>query len=269
MADSALQPFQQAVDWREDESGLLRGAPAPDWGQGRATHGGLVGAIALRAMQRRAPAGRAVRSMTATFVGPLLTRAATCRTQLLREGKSFTVLEARIEQEGEVCCVAHAVFAGERSSIVELAMRAPGPLAAPDAIAPIPYVEGAMPAFLQHARLHWAFGNPPFSGTELAPVGGYCEWIGDAQPDACSVLALLDAWPTPAHSPMTAPSGASTVSWSIDFVADIAARAYATPFRYEGVAVAARHGHVQQDAWLWDRDGAPLARGRQLVAIFG
>jgi acyl-CoA thioesterase len=268
MSDEA-RSFAQALAWVEEDASRSRGQVTADWGQGRAAHGGLVGAIAMRQMLRRVPAARAPRSMTATFVGPLGVGEATCRTALLRDGKSSTLVEARIEQGAELCCVAQGVFAGPRPSQVELAHPPPRAIEAPEHYEPFPYVEGAMPAFLQHVRTRWAYGNFPFTGTPLSALGGYCELIGDERPDACSVVMLLDAWPTPAHSPLHTYSGASTVSWSIDFLADLSARPYRAPFRFEGSVAAAAAGHVQGDAWLWDADGAPLARARQLVALFG
>ena len=42
------------------------------WGQGRATFGGLVAAMLYEAMRLKVPAGRPVRSLSVTFVGPLL-----------------------------------------------------------------------------------------------------------------------------------------------------------------------------------------------------
>lgn len=269
MAEAGTQTFREALGWVDGEAGVAHLRLTPDWGQGRATHGGLVGAIALRQMQRLASAERPVRSLTVTFVGPLLAGEAICRTQLLRAGKSSTLIEARIEQGKELCCVAQGVFAGARSSIVSVDMRAAPALEAPAVYAALPYIDGAMPAMLQHVRMHWAFGNYPWSGTEITPLRGYCELIDDERPDACSITALLDAWPTPAHAPMTAPSGASTVSWSIDFIADMAAPTHRAPFLFEGSIAAASSGHAQGDAWLWDTAGAPLARARQLVALFG
>ena len=261
--------FTEALEaWVEDEPGSARGRVTPDWGQGRATYGGLVGAIALRQMQRCAPPDRPVRSLTVTFVGPLVAGEGTCHSRILRDGKSSTLVESRIVQGEELCCVAQAVFAGARSSIVEIAMRPAPVMAAPESYAELPYVDGLMPAFLQHVRSRWAFGSLPFTGKPVAPIGGYCEWRDDARSDACSITALLDAWPTPAQSLVTKPSGASTVSWSIDFVADMAASRYRAPFRFEGSIASASSGHAYGDAWLWDAEGAPLARARQLVALF-
>lgn len=124
--------FTRALQWPEDGPAAARSVLSPDWGQGRATHGGLVAAIALRQMQRRAPQGRPARSLTATFVGPLLAGEAICRTQILRDGKSSTLVEARIEQGTELCCVAQGVFASSRTSIVDVPMRAAPELAAPE-----------------------------------------------------------------------------------------------------------------------------------------
>jgi len=42
-----------------------------DWMQGRAGYGGLIGALALKAMRALVPEERKVRSLQIAFVGPL------------------------------------------------------------------------------------------------------------------------------------------------------------------------------------------------------
>ena len=42
-----------------------------EWGQGRASFGGLVAALQFEAMRAKVPADRPVRSLAITFVGPV------------------------------------------------------------------------------------------------------------------------------------------------------------------------------------------------------
>jgi acyl-CoA thioesterase len=262
--------FGQAISWQEVEPGVTRGRVTPDWGQGRSTFGGLVAAIALRQMQRQVNDDRQPLSLSVTFVGPLRPGEGICRTRVLRAGKDVTLVEARIEQNAEPCCVANGVFARARDSIVRVEPREAPPLPLPDSIPANPYVEGAMPVFLQHLRTRWGYGNPPFSGLEITPIGGYCELIGEPdRANACRVVALLDAWPPPAFAPHTTLVNASTITWTVDFITDTSAREYRGPFRYEGSIAAASGGHVQENAWLWDADGHALVRSTQLVSIYG
>ena len=43
-----------------------------DWGQGRASFGGLIAGMMIAAMRRNVPAERALLSMSCTFAGPVL-----------------------------------------------------------------------------------------------------------------------------------------------------------------------------------------------------
>jgi len=262
--------FSKVIAWDEVEPGVASGRTVADWAQGRATFGGLVAAIVLRQMERKVDAERPPRSLTINFAGPLRPGEGMCRTRVLRVGKAVSLVEARVEQDSALCCVAYGAFASTRESIVQATPRKAPPLPAPETLPEMPYVEGLMPAFLQHVRTRWGYGNFPFSGDSITPIGGFCELIGESEwADACTAVTLLDAWPTPAFIPFTSLAVASTVHWTIDFIAEMGARKYRGPFQYEGSVEAASGGHVHANAWLWDAEGQALMRSTQLQAVYG
>lgn len=270
MDQSHLSSFSQAIAWDEIEPGAARGRAVADWSQGRATFGGLVAAIALRQMERIVDPERSPRSLTVHFIKPLSRGEGICRTEVLRTGKAVTLVASRIEQGPELCCVAHGAFASARESIVQVSPRQPPPLPAPETISELPYIEGIMPAFLQHVRTRWGYGNPPFSGQAISSIGGYCELVGEPEwADACAMVTLLDAWPTPAFIPFNSLAMASTIHWTIDFIAEMGTRKYCGPFQYEAMVEAASGGHAHVSAWLWDAQGQTLMRSAQLQAVYG
>ena len=76
-----------------------------DWMQGRAGYGGLVGALALKAMRSHVPPARKVRSLLISFVGPVGPQEFTIHARVLRSGKAVTHVEAKLVQQEAVRCV--------------------------------------------------------------------------------------------------------------------------------------------------------------------
>ena len=73
--------------------------------QGRAGYGGLIGALALKAMRRYVPPARKVRSLLISFVGPVGPEEFSVQTGVLRSGKAVTHVEAKLVQQEAVRCV--------------------------------------------------------------------------------------------------------------------------------------------------------------------
>jgi acyl-CoA thioesterase len=113
-----------------------------DWMPGRAGYGGLVGALALKAMRSQVPAERKVRSLLIAFVGPVGPAPFSIQTQKLRAGRSVTTVEAKVIQAGAVCCTAVGSFGGDRTSAIQIAPIGPPQMAGPDEALELPYIEG-------------------------------------------------------------------------------------------------------------------------------
>ena len=102
MPDTSFAALLERVDSATDTNRLQL---TPDWMQGRAGYGGLLGALALKAMRSHVPLARKVRSLLISFVGPVGPEAFSIHTHVLRSGKAVTHVEAKLVQKETVRCV--------------------------------------------------------------------------------------------------------------------------------------------------------------------
>jgi len=261
--------FRSASSPRSAGPSVWRGEVPPSWGQGRATFGGLVGALALRPMLELVPPERWLRSLHITFVRPLASAAFECHANVLREGRALTTAEARVLQDGAACCVATAAFASDRPSSLALQPGAMRPEPGGPGVE-VPFVEGLMPAFFQHFVHRWDNAAFPGSGSPDAHVIGACRFKHERRAaDVCDVLGLMDAWPPAPVTMLKAPaSAASTVSWSVSFPSDAWGGATDEPWSYEVRATSMRGGFGTTAATLWDPSGRLVALSTQLVTVY-
>jgi acyl-CoA thioesterase len=257
--------------------GLIAGRTEPnpfelsqDWMQGRAGYGGLVGALALKSMRGLVPPDRNVRSLLICFAGPVGPAPFSIRTQALRSGRAVTTVEAKVIQQGGVCCVAVGCFGGDRASAIQVEPIARPKMAAPDEAVELPYIEGLTPAFTCHFAYRWALGELPFTGKGGRELGG---WIQFRESTDCLteewLVALADAWPTPVLSMLTAPAAASTLTWELEFVH--LNRQTCSPndwWAYRSVVDCSERGYVHEQSTIWDPEGRLAAYGRQTSAVF-
>ena len=163
--------------------------------QGRAGYGGLIGALALKAMRSQVPVERKVRSLLIAFVGPVGPAPFSIQTQALRTGRSVTTVEAKVIQAGAVCCTAVGSFGGDRTSVIQIEPIERPQMAGPDQSLELPYIEGLTPAFTRHFDYRWALGDLPFSGKGGHEIGG---WFQFRERTDCLteewLVALADAW---------------------------------------------------------------------------
>lgn len=250
----------------KDRSGRFA-APA-DWGQGRATYGGLVGAVAARALESAAP-DRPLRSMMVSFVGPVAPGVAELEIEELRSGRSATHASVRVVQDGTVRAAVLGCLGQDReSSIAEAGPRVPD-IAPVDDLPSAPYLEGIMPAFVQHVHMRFALGDPPYSGRRSEAMGGYCKFrVPTRRVDAALIAALTDIWPAPVIPWLKAPAPASSMTWNLEIVHLDRSLPPDAWWTYRAVTEAAEHGYVHFRAELWDAHGRLAAVSRQLAAVF-
>lgn len=241
-----------------------------EWGQGRAAFGGLVAGLGLRAMRRIVP-GRPLRSVLVSFANPAAQGPAQVQARLLREGRALSQVEARLSQGGQDCAVLIAAFGEGRPTAVPRIAGPDAPAApAPDTLPAFPYLAGITPDFTRFLDYRWVGEGLPFGGGPVARTGGWIR-LKDATPvDEAGALAMIDAWPAPVLTLLTAPAAASTVTWMVDFVrawppGGVDPEAW---WRFEGTTTAAGQGYADVDGLLWGPDGGLVATSRQLVAEF-
>lgn len=273
---TSLQQLQQ----KEGQSQLFN--VPQGWGQGRALFGGLAAAMALQYLLPLLGEGMQLRSMTVSFVAPLVAGEATAQRRILRQGKSVVQAQVELWQDGQVALVLLASFGVARVSEVFLAA-ATGPLATdhPDGLV-LP--EGAaVPEFTQHFDYRISQGGLPFSGVKSVDFGGcmrfrrsVSESVSDHQSqglqqpaDLMQLVALIDAWP-PATLPwLSRPAPASTLCWTLEFLtSELNATASDWWSYLAHIDTAADgYGHIRAD--IWDKNGALVAISRQTVTLFG
>lgn len=239
-----------------------------DWGQGRATFGGLVAAAGNEAMRRLVARDRPLRSLQTTFVGPAGAGTWSMRARVLRVGKAVTLAHCDILDGDHVAAIQVGVYGLARSSLV---MVKPPVTEAPRRIEDIDemrFQPERSPQFLQHFAHRWALGARPFSGTRSNSIC-FIRHRDPGQLTESHVVALVDCIPTPALSMMTAPAPASSLVWNLEFIEHEFGFGSDEWWRIDTDIDAATEGYVNQTGLLQDPQGRPVALSRQVFAIFG
>ena len=244
------------------------------WGQGRASFGGLVAAMAYEAMAAVAEAGRPLRSLAVTFVGPVEPEVpVSFQAEVLREGKAVSQVFCRAVQNGQVLTLAQASFGLPRESVVQVEGLPAPAFKAVDDCQELPFIRKLMPEFTRHIAMRWAVGGMPFSSSTSREMGGWMRFrgdgVGDEPMEVSHLLALIDAWP-PATLPMLkTPAPSSSLTWTIEFVQPQPALPANGWCQYLATIEHARDGYGHIAAQCWTADGQLLAISRQTATIFG
>lgn len=266
-----MTPINEVLNQNTDGSSSYAYTVPADWGQGRATFGGLLGGLMYIAIRQKIQDERPLYSFMVSFVGPVISdEPFTIDVQVLRTGKSALQAEAKIIQNGAIVTAALACFGTARGSQVNVtADPAPTP-ATPDTLPALPYIPNVVPAFTQHIDFRWAFGGIPFSGTQAREMGGWMkctDLIDSDQMTVAHLITMIDAWP-PAVLPLlkqVAPT--SSVTWSIAFAQPLP-ELNTDWLLYKADIIQAAQGYGQTCAHIWNQSGQLLAISNQTVAVF-
>ncbi len=262
--------WRTQVDWRADEAGVRRGDIDPSWAQGRATFGGLVAGGLLRSMERLLEPERRLRSLQVSFVGPVAPGPVEARCEVLRAGRSLSLVTGEVLQEGAVRCVAQGAFGGPRPTAFSVAPPALPEVPPPEDLMQLPFIEGVTPSFTRHFDYRWTHHGFPFTGADEAWVQGWVRHnAAGVEVDSAALLGLLDSWPAPFLSITDRPFPASSVTWQVQLLADL--QGLAKPgdwFLYDARTTSSGEGYSDFEAALWHQSGALVARSRQLLAEF-
>ncbi|WP_416770119.1 acyl-CoA thioesterase [Pseudomonas sp. RHF3.3-3] len=255
---------------RRDPQALV--IPA-EWGQGRASFGGLVVALQYEAMRARVPADRPVRSLAVTFVGPVEPGVpVSFEVEVLREGKAVSQVLGRALQNGQVVTLVQGSFGASRESAVAMAAEPAPDMKHWDQCQELPYVKGVTPEFMQHLAMRWAVGGFPFTGNTSREMGGWVRLRGDVEQEPLNeahLLALVDAWPPALLPHLKKLAAGSTLTWTIEFVQPLLELDTLDWCKYLAVIEHARDGYGHVAAALWSPDDRLIALSRQTVTVFG
>jgi acyl-CoA thioesterase len=249
--------------------GAYEGVVGETWWTPRGPLGGYVMAMILRALTLAVgDEGRQPRSFTTHFLRPPHAGPIVVRPVVERVGRTLTSTSARVEQDGRLVGLALAAFAAPWES--PRLDEAPMPDVAPrDGREPPGDRLGRSdpPAYTERLSMQWRFGDPPFTRSDRAEVGG---WLGlrEERPiDALAVVLLADAW-FPAPWPrLTGLAPAPTVDLTVHFRAPLPQPDGLLLGRFASRLT--RDGFFDEDGELWSEDGTLVAQSRQLGLLIG
>jgi acyl-CoA thioesterase len=231
-------------------------------------NGGYLAAIVLRAMQEglndstRAPRSLHVRYLKAPAEGPI-----ELRTQVVRAGRSLTVMAAQLFQADVELVQGSATFSGPFSEIAFQDARMP----AARPLAECPPIFKAIPMNSRYDM--WRAIGGEFRQCEDAVTGGWIRLEEPRRVDALFLAAVWDAWPPAVFArAMDARfrGAVPTVEASVYFresfpVSDLAAEAHVL-LRVE--TLKAQDGIADESGEIWSADGRLLAQSRQLALLY-
>jgi acyl-CoA thioesterase len=244
-------------------------AVTDDWGQGRATFGGLVTAVGNEVMRKLVPHERLLRSLQTTFIGPAGATTWNLKAEVLRVGKAVTLARCDIFVGDQIAATLTGVYGGPRESAVEVRMPPMPPTRTVEESKEVGFVSGLAPEFIQHFAVRWAEGAKPFSSSANTPSKAYIRHRDTAPLTESHVIALIDCIPTPAMSMFRERAPSSSLVWTLEFCSHTFAYAPELWWRIDTKIDAATSGYVNQTGILHSPSGEPIALTRQLVAVFG
>lgn len=243
-----------------------------DWGQGRATFGGLVAALVYAVMRSKVPADRPPRSLAITFVAPVAPGVATrFEADVLRAGSSVSQVLGRAVQNGQVVALIQGSFGTPRSSAINVQALPAPVIKAPEQSQELPYVAQVTPEFTRHLAMRWGLGGLPFSGSQSREMGGWVRFRDQQhiEPlDEAHLLGLVDAWPPAVLSLLDKPAPGSSLTWTIEFIQPLRHLTSDGWCLYRAEIEHARDGYGHVAAGLWSAEGELLAISRQTVTVF-
>jgi acyl-CoA thioesterase len=266
-----MASFSDILDSLDETPGTVE--LSDDWRQGRAIFGGLVTALAVRALRRQLVVEAPLRSLLVQFAGPVEPGACFFEPRSVRAGRSTTHGSVHVSQgaaPGDVRCVVLASFGARRTSSLRVDHPGPPEVPEPDRAPELPYLDAITPVFTKHLVYRWAVGAFPFTAAPQGELGGFCRFREPQRASAEEVaIALSDAWPPPILPLLSKPAPASSMTWAVDF-ADLSGRPPGAEDWYvlRARATAARDGYAHVEQVLWDPCGAAIAVGTQSVAVF-
>lgn len=267
-----------AVTAREGEPGVYDGELGEGWRIGGGINGGLLLAVAGRALSQQfgADDGRPGHpdplAISAYYLTPGVPGPATVRTEVVRRGRAVSTAQASLLQPGpdgaDVERVRVLATYGDLAGLDGDASTTATPPVLPP---PEQCVSAAQapPDFLKHASLlqrldlrldpattGWAVGRP--SGTGV--IRGWLRMADGREPDPLLLLLAVDALP-----PVAFELGLPGWTPTLELTAHVRARPAPGWLRVNLTSRTMSGGYLEEDAEVWDSEGRLVALSRQLA----
>jgi acyl-CoA thioesterase len=224
-------------------------------------HGGYTAAIVAKAMAAAVddPA-RALRSFAAQFAAAPRPGPAEIEVHVERTGRSMTTTSARLQQDGRVLQVAHAVSSTPWPGLTydeHIRPRDADPGDTPRFTAP----EGI--AHFQNTEVRLDPDVIPFGEADEAWVAAWLRPLDGESIDAAWVVAMCDVLPPAVFSRTTGPVKAATVEYVVHLATGQPSLPPGEHVYLSCRSPLASEGFAVEDATMWGPDGRVLAVARQ------
>lgn len=265
--------FSEVLGSVKEQDDAWTAAIPESWGQGRTTFGGLLSALAVRAMRGLVPSGP-LRVLQTTFIAPVPPGAVRIEAKVLRAGKSATHVEARLYDQGQVACLVVGIFGTARASAIQVELPPPGLAVRPEQALGFPWIEGITPAFTRHCEMRWATGKLPFMGATEPKTQIYVgfrdePFAGNGLLGEAQLIGYADIIPSPGISLLRKPAAASSLTWTLEILTDDYGPAREGLWLMDAEVSSGRQGYLSQSATLWSPEWKAFALSRQSVVAFG
>ncbi|MBK5229982.1 MAG: thioesterase family protein [Thermoleophilia bacterium] len=274
--------LDEAVAVRELAPGRYAATVHPSWDGPLTTHGGILAAIILRAVDSHTNAERTmqVRTLACHYLRPPVHGDIEVIVTPLRSGRRFASAAATIEQDGKTCVTALLTHSARGLPDVgrwqpALPQVAPAPLREAPSLGPLAYYAEpgenwlAMPEqalrFFQRLKVAPRFGDMIFMGSPIEPGQGAENggWLTLPQPrpvDPELLAVFVDAfWPSPMQSMRTL-AMSPTIDLTIHF------RAVLPPEGLPDQPLLAYNNSIALVDGMWDSDSRIFTAGGELLA---
>jgi acyl-CoA thioesterase len=259
-AETALQPVGPHV---------YEGRISPDWSIVRGANGGHLAAILLRGMQRAVDEpGREPRSLSVHFARVPKDEPFTVETTIERTGRTVSNVSARMMQNGKLIVLGIGIFSNPRAGpdFSDLSMPEVAP---PDAIDAV--VDREDFPFGRQFDFRPALGDLAVRSVR-AELGVWMRLREHRRVDHLLATQLLDAFAPAVFTKLGQGGGGSGVPTvemtyhyreSLPLPSDEPGSWHLGLFR----TLTSRGGFIEEDGWLWSRDGTLIAQARQLAIL--
>jgi acyl-CoA thioesterase len=239
-----------------------------DWLQGRTGFGGILAALGNHAIRQLVPAAVPLRSLQVTWAGPSGGGEVGVTAEVLRQGRSTTVAEARIRSATELATVVVGVYGAPRTSQISISPDIVPARHDIEAVPELPVAPG-LPGFFGHFAIRWAEGGVPFSGSTEPRTTIYLRHREPGRMTESHLVALGDVPPSPALSMLSRPARSSSITWLLEITAPDLDFDNSEWWCLDTEIIVGNDGYIHQAATLRDPRGRLAALSRQTHAIFG
>lgn len=248
--------------------GAYEGRVDPGWRITRGANGAHLAVMLLRGMSLTVDdAERAPRSLTVYYARVPEEAPVRVETTIERAGRRVTLASARMLQGPKLMLMAYGAFsvAWEGTDFADISMpEVPGP----EECERVPDRDDF--PFGQRFDFRPAIAPAALGVAEKAEAAVWMRLREPQQIDALVATQYLDAWAPAVFGKLGHSVGVPTIDMTFHFREPMPVEGATPDDHYLGVfrTTTSRQGFVEEDGWLWSRDGRLVAHSRQLALVF-